>query len=130
MLVAHNAVRARVHTPALQWSDKLSAFAQEWADSLIKRHEFAHRPNNPYGENIFEVEGGAATPEMVVSNWAEEEHNYDYPSNRCNGVCGHYTQIIWKTTEQVGCAMARGGNREIWVCNYNPPGNIAGRKPY
>jgi pathogenesis-related protein 1 len=66
----------------------------------------------------------------VVNAWAAESRNYDYRSNCCRGVCGHYTQIVWAGTQEVGCAVARGGRREVWVCNYDPPGNWAGKRPY
>jgi len=45
-------------------------------------------------------------------------------------VCGHYTQIVWRDTKQVGCGVARDNRREIWVCNYDPPGNWVGHRPY
>jgi pathogenesis-related protein 1 len=130
MLAAHNAVRARVGIPPLEWSDRLAARAQGWADSLLARKQFIHRPNSAYGENLFEITGAAASPAQVVDAWAAESRDYNYTSNQCSGVCGHYTQIVWGDTKEVGCAVARGGGREVWVCNYDPPGNWAGRRPY
>ncbi|MBZ5622098.1 MAG: SCP-like extracellular [Acidobacteriia bacterium] len=130
MLAAHNAVRKNVGLRPLTWSDKLATFAQSWADTLLKRGQFSHRPNSGYGENLFELQGGSATPDDVVHDWASESLDYDYPSNRCRSVCGHYTQIVWRGTVEVGCAVARGGGREVWVCEYSPPGNIVGQKPY
>ena len=130
MLAAHNGVRARVGVPPLAWSDRLAARAQDWADHLLARGQFTHRPKSPYGENLFEIDGGTASPARVVQSWASESRNYDSRSNRCSGVCGHYTQIVWRDTKEVGCAVARGEGREVWVCNYDPPGNWAGRRPY
>ena len=66
----------------------------------------------------------------VVEGWAAEARNYDYGSNKCNGMCGHDTQIVWGDTKEVGCAAARGGGREAWVCEYDPPGNWVGKRPY
>jgi len=130
MLAAHNAVRARVRVPPLVWSGRLAAYAQEWADHLLARGEFAHSRNPAYGENLFEITGAAASPKEVVHDWASESRDYDYRSNRCHGVCGHYTQIVWRDTREVGCAVARGRGREVWVCEYNPPGNWVGRRPW
>ena len=130
MLAAHNAVRARVGTAPLAWSDPLAARSQDWADTLQARGQFAHRPNSPYGENLFEIAGAAASPAQVVEAWAGESRNYDYSSNRCRGMCGHYTQIAWRDTKEVGCAVARGRGRDVWVCDYDPPGNWVGRRPY
>jgi uncharacterized protein YkwD len=130
MLAGHNAVRARVAMPPLTWSDRLAARAQDWADTLLARKQFIHRPNSSYGENLFEITGAAASPAQVINAWAEESRNYNYAANRCTGVCGHYTQIVWRDTKEVGCAVARGRGREVWVCNYDPPGNWVGRRPY
>lgn len=130
MLSAHNAVRTRVGLVPLAWSARVAASAQEWADTLLARRQFFHRPHSNYGENLFEITGAPASPAQVVNAWAEEIRNYDYKSNRCRGVCGHYTQIVWSDTREVGCAVARGGGREVWVCEYDPPGNWVGKRPY
>jgi pathogenesis-related protein 1 len=130
MLAAHNAVRAKVGVPPLEWSDSLARYAAEWAEKLVRTGEFRHRDQNKYGENLFTITGGAAAPRSVVRNWASEARNYDYRANRCRGVCGHYTQIVWRDTQRVGCAVARGRGREVWVCNYDPPGNWRGERPY
>jgi hypothetical protein len=54
-------------------------------------------------------------------------------------VCGHYTQIVWKTTTRLGCGVALCDQNspfmgfpkwEFWVCNYAPPGNYNGQRPY
>jgi pathogenesis-related protein 1 len=130
MLDAHNAIRARVGVPPLVWSDQLSLVAQDWANPLIATGSFGHRPNNRYGENLYAISGGTASPALVVGYWAREARGYDIRSNTCSGVCGHYTQIVWGTTRTVGCAVASDRRREVWVCNYDPPGNIIGYRPY
>jgi pathogenesis-related protein 1 len=129
-LAAHNAVRARVGMAPLAWSDRLAARSQDWADTLLARKQFGHRPNSTYGENLFEITGATASAAQVVNAWAAESRDYDYNSNRCRGVCGHYTQIVWGATIEVGCAVARGRGREVWVCDYDPPGNWVGKRPY
>jgi pathogenesis-related protein 1 len=130
MLALHSAVRARVGMAPLAWSDRLAAHSQDWANTLLARNQFVHRPHPSYGENLFEIQGAPASSAEVVNTWAAESRNYDYNSNRCRGMCGHYTQIVWSDTKEVGCAVARGGGREVWVCNYDPPGNWAGKRPY
>jgi uncharacterized protein YkwD len=130
MLEAHNAVRSRVGVPPLAWSNQLAARAQDWANYLLAKRQFFHRPNSRFGENLFEVRGAAATPAEVVDDWASESREYNHRSNLCRGVCGHYTQIVWRNTQEVGCAVARAGEREVWVCNYSPPGNWVGERPY
>lgn len=130
MLAAHNAVRATVKVPPLIWSDRLARSAQEWANTLIEKKDFRHRQKSTFGENLYQVEGAKANPKEVVDRWASESSNFDYKSNRCRGVCGHYTQIVWRDTKEIGCAVARGGAREVWVCEYDPPGNYVGHRPY
>ena len=130
MLEAHNVIRARVGVPPLVWSDQLAEMAQDWANHLIAMGGLSHRPNNRYGENIYTISGGTATPHEVVDLWAKEARGYDIRSNSCSGVCGHYTQLVWSKTRAVGCAVADAPRREIWVCNYDPPGNVIGYRPY
>jgi pathogenesis-related protein 1 len=126
MLAAHNAVRARVGVAPLVWSIQLVKSAQDWVNHLIATGSSSHRPDNNYGENLYSISGGTASPAQVVNYWADEARGYDIHSNTCSGVCGHYTQIVWDKTRAVGCAVATDGRREFWVCNYDPPGNRGG----
>ncbi len=130
MLAAHNSVRAGHAVPTLAWSDELAKYAQKWANTLIATGEFAHSRNPRYGENLFEISGRSATAYDVVSAWTSEAKNYDYRNNTCSGTCGHYTQVIWRDTKLLGCGVARNRTREVWVCDYEPPGNIVGERPY
>lgn len=141
VLSAHNQVRAQA-TPApsaplgnLQWSDEDAKVAAAYADKCT----FSHNPDRgTRGENLFAGSGDTPIGE-VVKSWASEASSYDYTSGRCSGVCGHYTQIVWADTTHVGCAQKTcttgspfggKGSWQIWVCNYSPPGNFVGKKPY
>ena len=130
MLAEQNAVRAGVGLPPLAWSEKLTEFARAWASHLLATGAFEHRQGNRYGENLYAMTSGSASPAQVVRAWANESRDYDIRTNACTSMCGHYTQIVWKTTRQVGCAVAAARGREVWVCNYDPPGNWVGSKPY
>jgi pathogenesis-related protein 1 len=130
IMTAHNSVRARLRLPPLSWSDELAQYARKWANTLIARDEFSHSGSSRYGENLFDITGAFATADDVVSAWASEAKNYNYRSNTCSGRCGHYTQIVWRDTKLLGCGVARNRTREVWVCNYEPPGNIVGERPY
>lgn len=129
MLNAHNDVRGRVGLPPLQWSADLAAYSQKWANSLIADNRIAHNSKSPYGENILSS-GLGSTPASVVTEWASESKDYNYSTNTCNGDCGHYTQLVWRSTRKVGCAMASNTQREIWVCSYDPAGNVRGKWPF
>lgn len=136
-VAAHNAVRAAASPapdpplPALVWDDALASVAQSWAERCVFEHS-----GNAYGENIAFFSGDASTPQDVVDGWASEAADYDYAANACaaGAQCGHYTQIVWRDTERVGCGAAscRMLNSEglFWVCNYDPPGNFVGERPY
>lgn len=133
---AHSEIRRRVGLGPVSWDPDIAAYAQEWADELQRRDcALEHRPRQGrfaqrYGENLFWQSGGTVRAADVVNDWASEEANYNLERNRCRGVCGHYTQIVWKETTRIGCAMASCGAAEVWVCNYDPPGNVNGRRPY
>jgi pathogenesis-related protein 1 len=129
MLKAHNGVRAKAGLSPLQWSDELAAYSQKWANQLIAKNKTAHNSRSVYGENILAT-GLGSTPSSVVAEWASEAVDYSYSNNSCKGDCGHYTQLVWRNTQKVGCAMAGDSRREIWVCSYDPPGNYRGERPY
>ena len=130
MLSAHNSVRVGVKVPPLEWSEQLAGVAQKWANELINKHQFSHNMAVKYGENLFEITGATASAAQVVKAWDAESRYYNYASNSCSAKCGHYTQLVWRSTKRVGCAVARSGGREVWVCDYDPPGNWVGQRPY
>jgi Cysteine-rich secretory protein family len=69
----------------------------------------------------------------VVAAWAAEVTNYDHDKNTCVDPkipCHHYTQVVWRNTEYVGCARAQDAERDIWVCDYDLPGNDVAVRPY
>ncbi|MCW5212657.1 hypothetical protein VU04_07075 [Desulfobulbus sp. TB] len=139
---AHNKWRSQVGAPGLTWSEDLTNVAQDWANTL-KRNGcgFYHSMKKGYGENLFMAsplmwsdgrrELQKISPEQVTDSWGNEVKDYNYADNSCTGVCGHYTQVVWKETKEVGCAKAVCGDKsQIWVCSYSPAGNMAGQRPY
>lgn len=117
----------------VRWSDKLAQVAERWARALKRKGcGFAHSPDNPHGENLFKGTTGYYSPIDVVNAWAEEKAFYDYDRNECTPgeMCGHYTQVVWRSTREVGCAKIQCDGMDIWVCEYDPPGNWIGQKPY
>lgn len=157
MTAAHNAARAALGAepalPDLTWSSELAAVAQDWADTLTSSDcgSIAHRMPNMYGENIA-MRGSSRlvqpfSPEDAVAGWDAEVACWEYGTisrtEQCdmqcaqdlnsNG-CGHYTQLIWRNTQRVGCGYSTCADQrftyEVWVCNYDPPGNFIGQTPY
>jgi len=141
ILKAHNCARKTVvpaanpPMPSLVWSSSLATTAQNWANQC----QWQHSGTPGLGENLAATAGFQYTPEALVKAWTSEIADYNYANNTCSGVCGHYTQVVWRTTTEVGCgytACTMGSpfpgfsNWNYYVCNYTPPGNWIGQRPY
>ena len=142
-LEVHNCARKTVvpaatsPIPVLAWDATVASSAQAWADNCA----YGHGGHVGYGQNIYAAAGFTPTLADASFAWASEQPYHDYGSNTCavGKVCGHYTQMVWRTTTQVGCGQASCSTNSpfptfpIWhfiVCNYAPPGNYIGQKPY
>jgi hypothetical protein len=44
-------------------------------------------------------------------------------------LAGHFTQVVWKGSKQVGCGVAACGDKTYWVCRYTPTGNWNTNQP-
>lgn len=144
---AHNSYRANTNPRAtnmlpINWSSNLASGASNWASKC----NFTHSQTPGVGENLYATSrrtpsANSYDPSEAVNSWGAEQKNYNYGNNTCakGEVCGHYTQVVWGNTDQVGCAYQdcpkidgiswpNGGT--ITVCQYNPPGNWVGQKPY
>ncbi|VVB12518.1 unnamed protein product [Arabis nemorensis] len=135
-LFRHNLVRATRFEPPLIWDRRLQNYAQWWAGQRSSDCALRHSTPNGrsgFGENIYWGYGANFSPADAVVAWASEKRFYHYGSNSCDRgqMCGHYTQIIWKNTRRVGCARVVCNNGGIFMtCNYDPPGNYIGQRPY
>ncbi len=133
LLAAHNSERARLGQPQLVWNDVLAKHARDWAEKLAKNDSFEHAPQNAEGENLWSGTSGVFSAEEMVGLWVEEKKFFKpglFPNVSSSGNwidVGHYTQLVWKDTRQVGCALARGKEDDVLVCRYDPPGNWIGR---
>ncbi|OAY69402.1 pathogenesis-related protein PR-1-like [Ananas comosus] len=131
-LQLHNAARLAVGVPPVSWDRRLAGYARWYANQRRGDCLLVHS-KGPYGENLFWGSGVGWSPAQIVGAWTAERSSYDYSSNSCRGVCGHWTQIVWKDTARVGCAVVvcsggRGGT--FAICSYDPPGNYVGMRPY
>lgn len=139
MLTSHNHERAAVGVAPLAWSPHLQASAQRWANYLAATGKFQHAPDSevdPQGENLWAGTRNYFNPEDMVSAWAREKRYFrqgTFPANSTTGRVedvGHYTQLVWRETAEVGCARAVGAQEEVLVCRYANPGNYIGEKPF
>ena len=139
LLAAHNTERAAVGVPPLGWNDGLAKEARAWANQLAATGRFEHSPDeagkDPEGENLWAGTPRAYSPEAMVGLWAAEKSDYRrgvFPNNSRSGdveKVGHYTQLIWRGSGEVGCATAVGRSEEFLVCRYSQAGNIYGERP-
>jgi uncharacterized protein YkwD len=132
MLSAHNAARSKVGVTPLKWSSALAVRAEEWARTLASTGE--SKMEGIPGQNIgYSSPAGTVKGAAIVGAWAAEAANYDREKNACidtNLRCHHFTQVVWRDSNWVGCGWARDAKRDIWVCDYDPPGNNVAEKAY
>lgn len=147
IVAAHNKWRVQVGVGGLSYSPELEASAQAWADILKQINHCQMRHSSPegrYGENLYWASAMVWTDgrrelqkvssEQAVDSWSSEKRDYDYEKNSCKPgkMCGHYTQMVWRASTKVGCAIAvcDDSQEQVWVCQYQPAGNLVGSKPY
>jgi pathogenesis-related protein 1 len=133
ILAHHNTVRAGVGVGPLRWDDGLAAYAQQWADRLAADGcRMEHRQPNDYGENLYQGTAGHYTAVDAARAWESENRLYDGGVITKNNyrTIGHYTQMVWRDTARMGCGEATCNGTLLVACNYDPPGNYLGRKPY
>jgi hypothetical protein len=127
LVAAHNTVRAQHCAKPLTWSPKLAQVAQQWANTLRDQGcKFGHS-GGKYGENLAAGTTGAMDPESVVAMWYDEVKGYSFHQPGFSMQTGHFTQVVWRGTTQVGCGMAQCKGNDVWVCEYDPPGNWEGQ---
>jgi uncharacterized protein YkwD len=135
----HNEKRQEVGAAPLTWSPKIAQYAQGRADTIARTKKFAHLPQgrNPYGENLAQGGSGGGVSGFTALNAAESWYaeKAKMPKGArimtmdlFNRGVGHYTQMIWKGTTEIGVGIANfqqnGLAMTIVVCCYHPPGNF------
>ena len=145
IVALHNEYRAEVGVPPVKWSETVQKSSEGWALHLAEYEGLRalHAgPKSPYGENLSGGRGVWSTDkdaytalEFAVISFGNEKNNYkDMPVSVDSNFYkyGHYTQMVWRTTTEIGCAVAKRTDISgyIVVCRYNPAGNIIGQKPY
>jgi uncharacterized protein YkwD len=134
ILDAHNQYRAEIGVSPLTWSDTLASHAQEWADYLASLGAvLQHSQDTGEGENLWSGTSGAYTYTQMIEGFGNEQQYFvggTFPDVSSTGNwadVGHYTQVIWKDTTEVGCAIASANGNDVLVCRYSPPGNVIGQ---
>jgi uncharacterized protein YkwD len=123
---AHNRVRAQHCAPNLSWSSKLAASAQKWADTLKARGCVLGHSGGQYGENLAAGTSGTLDENSVVGMWYDEFKKFNFRSGGFSMKTGHFTQVVWRGTREVGCGRSQCNGIDIYICQYDPPGNVEG----
>ncbi|XP_017340225.3 Golgi-associated plant pathogenesis-related protein 1 [Ictalurus punctatus] len=126
-LAKHNEYRKKHGAPALTISQDLCSSAQAWADQLLSTKALQHSDTDN-GENLYYFQSSAPkklTGEEPVDSWYSEIKDYDFSKPGFLSNTGHFTQVVWKSTKEVGVGLATDGNTVFVVGQYKPAGNIA-----
>ena len=131
VLKAHNELRLHHNVPCLKWSSALSKDAQAWAEKLSRNDELRHarkEERNFKGENICRMSDHYDVPD-AVRIWYSEVNSYRYDSPGFSHDTGHFTQIVWRETSEVGVGTckSRDGRLTYLVARYHPAGNVLKR---
>ncbi len=136
VLAMHNRERAAVGAPPLAWDPALAMAAASYGPALAARDRLAHSPRESrpgQRENLAMGSTSYYGVEDLVGFWVEEKRHFQrgvFPNVSRTGRwadVAHYTQMVWKSTTNVGCALHNGGDRSYLICRYSPPGNADGR---
>lgn len=135
VLAAHNVARLEAGVAPLEWDSELGVAAARYAFQLAINNTFGHsesRARGGAGENSWMGTRGAFPVELMIESWLRESGQFRpgvFPIVSRTGNwrdVGHYSQIIWPTTQKVGCALATNALSDYLVCRYRPAGNVNG----
>jgi len=135
ILEIHNQVRSGVGVGPITWDPALAAGADRWAVELARTGRFEHSPSplRPgQGENLWMGTRGGFSVDHMVGSWVGEARWFRpgvFPNVSRGGDwsrVGHYTQMIWRGSTRVGCALRSSPRYDYLVCRYAPAGNILG----
>jgi len=118
ILAIHNFYRAKYNVPLLDWNDDIASYAADHTGDCVMHHT-----DGPYGENLG---WGYSDAIAGVEAWYGEYNEYNYQAATFDGNSGHFTQVIWKGTTQVGCYIRDCSGTGYLMCEYLPRGNMLG----
>ena len=130
MLEEHNKYRERHNVGPVSLNDTLTESAQDWANYLLRENKFKHSENHDVGENLdFSFASPPRPPNAsaTVGRWYNEIEDYDFNNPGWQPGTGHFTQVVWAASSQIGVGVASAGGINFVVAQYSPRGNILGQ---
>ncbi|KAF9929935.1 hypothetical protein FBU30_001094 [Linnemannia zychae] len=112
----HNYYRSLHGAPPLSWNWDAANFGENW----LQKCNFQHS-HGRFGENLA---AGYSDFPAAIKAWYDEVSQYDFNNPGFSSRTGHFTQVVWKGTRSVGCAKRACPSWTIYICDYDPPGNI------
>ena len=126
ILKNHNYHRKRHQVDNLERNSQIESIAQDYSEYLASIDQMKHSGNS-YGENLYYCwasNGICVTGEKASQSWYDEVSKYDFNNPGFSSGTGHFTQLVWKGSKQIGCGAACNSKNKCYVtCNYNPAGN-------
>lgn len=123
-LEAHNKFRKAHQSPALVWSSALASDADAWAKKIAREGRLCHDDTSD-GENVFMVCGREIDGSDPVNSWYSEVKDYDFSKQGYQTNTGHFTQVVWKGSKQLGIGKAKSADGKVFVVGrYRPAGNM------
>nr|AEE62003.1 unknown [Dendroctonus ponderosae] len=155
IVMYHNYFRSRVEPKAsnmlkMKWHRGAARDAQRWAnkceflvhDSVEGRHVSGY---GSCGQNIF-IASTKVPWLFAIETWWLEKDAFKFGGKNNMTLVGHYTQMVWATTHEVGCGLSKcyrilydkngkeiDGRKRVfynYICNYCPIGNRPGRTSF
>ncbi|PTR25509.1 Cysteine-rich secretory protein family protein [Luteibacter sp. OK325] len=130
--------REQFDTPPVTYSTSLQSDAQQWAEHCV--YDYSSSESN--GETLaFLTSPTPLTHEVIVAKaidlWGAEIVDYDYSTGSVSPgkLAPNWTQIVWRTTRQVGLGIAScssvpglptAGYAYIVDAQWDEPGNVLG----
>ncbi|KXT17446.1 hypothetical protein AC579_5695 [Pseudocercospora musae] len=141
VIVHHNIHRSNHSASPLDYDEGLASTAAKIAATCKFEHQM-DVDGGGYGQNLAAGTTEDEIGDAITDMWYNGEVGYyanDYgqadPDMSNFENWGHFSQMVWKATEKVGCATQScpGGVQNapgidtLTVCNYSPVGNVAGQ---
>ena len=137
----------------MTWDDDLAEVAQRYADQCVFGHdenrntpEYAAWPGvgqNAYISSSWTSGRSSYNLTAAADAWYAEVNYFNKASissfksvpSQAGKMIGHYTQMVWASTKEVGCGYSVWTTSDNWtktlvICNYGAMGNILNQPIY